>query len=316
MKKITLLFISLFTLSFFCFSQEVEVKTDTLSIPLSDISLHAVLSKPAKVKNPAIALIIAGSGATDLNGNQQGVENNYIKFLAEDLNQNNIATLRFDKRGIGKSSYSDFKESDLTIDLFAQDVESILSYLKEENYNNIYVIGHSEGSLLGLIALQKNNIKGFISLAGAGNSADIILKNQLKPKLPPAFYSQVEQIVDSLKAGDIVKNVPPQLNALFRPSAQTFLISWFKYSPEELIQNIHTPIIIINGNKDIQIDLNEAKILAKASKTEVIEIDNMNHVLKTISGDMQENIQSYTNPDLEINSDLITTIVNFISPTK
>jgi len=313
MKTIILFFTSLFIFSISCFSQKVEVTTDTISIQLSDISLNAVLSQPVKVKNHTIALIIAGSGATDLNGNQKGVENNYLKFLAEDLNQNNIATLRFDKRGIGKSSYSDLKESDLSIDLYAKDVESILLYLKEKNYRNIYVIGHSEGSLLALIALQKNNIKGFISLAGAGNSADIILKNQLKPKLPPAFHSQVEQIIDSLTAGDHVENIPPQLNALFRPGIQAFLISWFKYNPAELIGNLQSRIVVINGNKDLQIDLKEAQILANASKTELIEIDNMNHVLKTINGGLQENMQSYNNPELEVSPELVNTIVNFIN---
>jgi len=313
MKTIILFFASLFIFSISCISQEVEVNNDTLKIPLSDISLHAVLSTPVKAKNPAIAIIIAGSGATDLNGNQKGVENNYLKFLAEDLNQNNIATLRFDKRGIGKSSYADFKESDLSIDLYAQDVESILLYLKEKNYRNIYVIGHSEGSLLGLLALQQKNVNGFISIAGAGQSSDIILKNQLKPKLPADLYSQVELIIDSLKTGFEVKNVPQSLYMIFRPSVQPYLISWFKYNPTELIKNINNPVLIVNGNKDIQVGMSEAYLLSEAnSKSKLVEIENMNHVLKTIQGDIQENIQSYSNPELEVNPELVNAIVNFI----
>jgi len=312
MKTITLFFASLFIFSISCVSQEVEVNTDTLKIPLSDISLHAVLSTPVKAKNPTLALIIAGSGATDLNGNQAGMENNSLKYLAEGLNQNNIATLRFDKRGIANSSYTDFNESEVTIDKYASDVISILSYLKDK-YFNIFIVGHSEGSLLGLLAMQENNVNGFVSIAGPGQSSDLILKNQLKPKLPANLYSQVEVIIDSLKAGHEVKNVPQSLYMLFRPSVQAYLISWFKYNPADLIRNIEKPILIVNGNKDIQVGMNEAHLLSEANnKSKLVEIENMNHVLKTIQGDIQENIQSYSNPDLEVNPELINTIVTFI----
>ena len=296
-------------------SQILERKVDTIKIELSDISLHAVLSSPLNVDNPPIALIIAGSGPTDLNGNQPNVQNNSLKYLSDALLDNNIATLRFDKRGIAKSSFADLDESKLTIDNYAEDVVSIISFIKAKGYTDIYVIGHSEGSLIGLIALQETGAKGFISIAGPGNAADIVLKKQLKPKLPPDYFTHVESIIDSLKNGDLVNNVSPQLYVLFRPSVQPYLISWFKYNPAELMQNINCDAIIIQSTKDIQVDKEEALILLGANKNvKMVEIENMNHILKTISGDVQENIQSYTNPDLEINTVLIKSVVNFIIP--
>jgi alpha/beta superfamily hydrolase len=290
---------------------------DTIFIQVGDLKLHTVLTSPTDDRGCPLAIIIAGSGPTDLNGNQPNMCNNSLKYLAEALVENNIATLRFDKRGVGKSKSIGLKEADLTIDRYADDLVSIINYFKGKGYSAIYVIGHSEGSLIGLIAVQKNKISGFVSIAGAGNSADEILKKQLRSKLPQVLFTQVETIIDSLKNCHLVKQVPPQFNSLFRPSVQPYLISWFKYNPTILISDLNCPLIIIQGDKDIQVDVDEANILVKASqKGKLIVISNMNHVLKTINGEVQENLASYSNPDLPINPILVKGITDFITKNK
>jgi pimeloyl-ACP methyl ester carboxylesterase len=292
--------------------------TDTILLPVDGIELHTVLSKPLNTANCPLAIIIAGSGPTDLNGNQINMQNNSLKYLSEALVENNIATLRFDKRGIAKSTFPGFNEADLSFDQYAGDVESIIRYFREKGYKNIFVIGHSEGSLLGLLAIQKTKVEGFVSVAGAGSPADEIIKKQLKPQLPPDFYSQVVLIIDSLKNKQSVKNVPPQLNALFRPSVQPYLISWFQYNPVELIGKLSCPTLIVQGDKDIQVDLEEANKLDKDLKTgKLLIVSNMNHVLKTIKGnDVQENFAAYTNPDLPVHPDLVKGIVAFINQNR
>ncbi len=285
--------------------------SDTIYINIDNAKIHTVLTKPANSK--VLAIIIAGSGPTDLNGNQTSIPNNSLLYLSDALAANNIATVRFDKRGIAGSSDRSIKESDITIYTFANDVVSITNHFKQQGFKDIYLIGHSEGSLIGLIAAQNMNIKGFISLAGAGNRADSILKKQLKPQCPPALYSQTELLLDSLKNGMTVKSYSPLLVSLFRPSVQPYLISWFRYDPAELIKNLKCPVMIVQGDKDIQVDLQESEILAKAAPTgKYLIIKDMNHVLKTIAGDMQENIASYTNPALPVNDELVKNIVEFI----
>jgi alpha/beta superfamily hydrolase len=290
---------------------------DTIFIPVGDIKLHAILTSLSADRGCPLAIIIAGSGPTDLNGNQPNMYNNSLRYMSEALVENNIATLRFDKRGVGKSKSVGLKEADLTIDRYADDLVSIINYFKGKDYSAIYVIGHSEGSLIGLIAIQKIKISGFVSIAGAGNSADEILKKQLRPKLPPVLFTQVETIIDSLKNSNLIKQVPPQFNSLFRPSVQPYLISWFKYSPTILISDLNCPGIIIQGDKDIQVDLEEANKLVKASNNgELLVISNMNHVLKTINGNVQENLASYSNPDLPISPTLVKGITDFIMKYK
>lgn len=287
---------------------------DTSFVQVGNARIHTVLSSPDKALNPPLAIIIAGSGPTDLNGNQPKTKNNSLKYLSDALVKNDIATLRFDKRGVAKSIYPGISESDLSIDTYANDLTALINDSKQKGFADIYIIGHSQGSLIGLISAQKITISGFISLCGAGNSADVLLKKQLQPKLPPAFYSQVEPIIDSLKNGDTVNAVPPQLNSLFRPSVQPFLISWFKYTPSELIANLQCQTLVIHGEKDIQVDLQEANLLKMAApKSELIVVNQMNHILKNIDGDMQENIASYSNPDLPVDVELINNIVEFIN---
>ncbi len=287
---------------------------DTIYVQVDGVNLHTVLSSPDNDTNSPLAIIIAGSGPTDLNGNQPNMQNNSLKYLSTSLVANNIATVRFDKRGIAKSAVSNFDESELIIDLYANDVISLINHYQQKGYSDIYVVGHSEGSLIGLIAARELQIKGFISIAGAGSPADEVLKNQLKPKLPPAYFSQVETIIDSLKNGYKVNNTPPEFNSLFRASVQPYLISWFRYKPTELIGNLDCPVLIVQGDKDLQVNLEEAKKLQQASVNgELLIVSNMNHVLKSISGDTQENVASYMNPDLPINSELVTGIAEFIN---
>ncbi len=303
------LIIALFLLSVLTAQSQI---TDTLFIENDNVKIHTVLTKPNNVDTSKLAIIIAGSGPTDLNGNQPNMKSNCLLYLSDNLVKNGIATVRFDKRAIAGSAYPDFDESKLTIEQYANDVSAIINHYKL-GYKDVFVIGHSEGSLIGLISLQNTSVNGFVSIAGVGNTADELLKEQLSSKLPAAYFAQVEVIIDSLKSGYTVSNTPPQLASLFRPSVQPYLISWFKYAPAELIKTINCKSLIMNGTKDIQVKEKEAeKLYASASNSQLVIVENMNHIIKTISGDMQENIASYTNPNLPINSELTNTIVEFI----
>ena len=127
------------------------------------------------------------------------------------------------------------------------------------------------------------------------------------------MYSEAESIIDSLKNGHLVKNVSSQMNILFRPSVQPYMISWFRHDPAEYVKKLKSSLLIIQAEKDIQVDMEEATILRNASpKSQFYVVKDMNHVLKTVSGDIQENVASYTNPDIPVSHELVTAIVNFI----
>ena len=114
-----------------------------------------------------LAIIIAGSGPTDRNGNNpMGVAANSYKMIADELDAQNIATFRYDKRGIGKSAINNMNEGDLVFDDYIKDAVKIFDYMKDSlGFKNIYFIGHSEGSLIGMVASQRVPVKGFISIS-------------------------------------------------------------------------------------------------------------------------------------------------------
>lgn len=291
-----------------------NINRDTFYVKAPGARIHSVLSKPVNTKNNVLAIIIPGSGPTDLNGNQPKMKNNSLLFLSDALVRNNIATVRYDKRGIAGSSSKDIDESKMSIESGSEDLIGLIDFYRKMGFDKIYLIGHSEGSLLGLIAAQQRNLAGLVSVCGAGNSADKLLKKQLQPKLPQPLFKESEDIIDSLKEGKIVKNISEHLKLLFRPSVQPYLISWFKYDPSNLAANLKVPLLIIHGDKDIQIDVAESAILHNASPDcKYVIIKNMNHIFKTINGDLNENVSSYTNPDLQINEEFSRTVVNFIN---
>jgi pimeloyl-ACP methyl ester carboxylesterase len=291
---------------------EIVLKTST-----GDIS--GTLTIPNNLKVSPIALIIAGSGPTDRDCNSHlGVQTNAYKMLAEQLANNGISSLRFDKRGIGKSQIAMASESELRFETYINDVVSWISLLKRDNrFSKIILIGHSEGSLIGIIAAQQTDIAGFISLAGVGRTADKILKEQLKSQLTMNLLQESNKILDSLKAGKTVSDINPDLAAIYRPSVQPYMISWIKYDPAQEIGRLTIPVLIVQGSTDFQVKINDAKMLS-ASKPDakLIIIENMNHVLKESDSDYKNNIATYMNPNLPLKSGLIEEIVSFIKSQK
>jgi fermentation-respiration switch protein FrsA (DUF1100 family) len=124
-------------------------------------------------------------------------------------------------------------------------------------------------------------------------------------------------IIDTLMKGKVVDSVPDILMSIFKPSGQPFIMSWFKYNPCEEIQKLQIPILIIQGINDIQVGVEDARMLAKANQRAKIElISNMNHLLKIVIGDRNENLATYSNPDLPISQELISKINLFITNEK
>ena len=152
----------------------------------------------------------------------------------------------------------------------------------------------------------------FISIAGAGKSIDKILKDQLK-SLPTNLLKESNKILDSLKVGKTFSDVDPNLNTVFRPSVQPYLISWIKYDPAVEIAELDIPILIIQGNTDLQVSVSDAQLLHKAKPdAELVIIDQMNHVLKASTANLQENKATYSNPKLPLKKELTDKIIAFI----
>ena len=143
----------------------------------------------------------------------------------------------------------------------------------------------------------------------------IILNSKLSALAQPEFIQKISgTILDSLETGKIVAEVPPMLYALFRPSVQPYLISWFAVNPQEEIQKLKIPVLIIQGTQDIQVGTKEAELLhnAKPDASKIL-INGMNHILKPAGLERSKNIATYNDPNIAIDSQLIIEISHFIN---
>ncbi|MEA2341920.1 MAG: uncharacterized protein QOF63_89 [Thermoanaerobaculia bacterium] len=282
-----------------------------------DKTLHSTLLLPKDTTKPMpIVLLISGSGPTDRNGNSPMLKgkNNSLLMLAEGLASNGIASLRYDKRGVGESASAMVAEADLRFDTYVDDALSWCEqFRKDKRFTAVIIAGHSEGSLIGMLAAKRCNADGFVSISGAGRAAADILRTQLAGKLPPELATQSDAILKNLEAGKTTENPPPQLDAIYRPSVQPYMISWFRYDPAKWIAALTVPVLIVQGTTDLQVTVDDAKLLAAANpKAKLLLIEGMNHVLKEVPDDRDKQIASYSNPDLRLAPEFLVSVVDFV----
>jgi uncharacterized protein len=260
-----------------------------------------------------VALIISGSGPTDRNGNSIFTKNNSLQMLARELANMGIASVRYDKRGVVESAKLVKSETDLRFEDYINDAVAWIQLLKkDERFSTIIIIGHSEGSLIGMVAAARAGADKFVSLAGTGRPIDQILKEQLKTA-SAELYNLAVPVIDSLKQGLLVKVIDKKLLAIFRPSVQPYMISWFKYDPQVEIKKLKIPVLILQGSNDIQVPVDDANKLAAAlPAAQLLVIEHMNHILKKIEGDRDANAATYIEPMRPLAPGLVEAVTKFV----
>jgi pimeloyl-ACP methyl ester carboxylesterase len=286
----------------------------TLDTPTGQLA--GTLELPAGADKPRVALLIAGSGPTDRDGNSSMIpgRNDSLKLLAAGLADAGIATVRYDKRGIGGSHAAGSAESALRFEMFVDDAAAWIARLKADpRFASVAVIGHSEGSLIGMLAARQADAAAFVSIAGIADGASTLMRKQLEGKLPPELEKESERILVSLESGVVVDPVPPALATLFRPSVQPYLISWFKYVPAQRIAELTMPVLVVQGNTDIQVDVVQANRLHGARPGAKLEIiPGMNHVFKHVRAVPELQVASYGDPSLPVSPLLVKSIADFL----
>ncbi|MCB0389022.1 MAG: alpha/beta hydrolase [Winogradskyella sp.] len=290
-------------------SQENNFNTEDVSV---NSFIDGTLLTPNDINNPPLAIIIGDSGPTDRNGNQNFQKNNILKKLAEGLTNQGIATFRYDKR-IVKQIRKGRVDKNIGFNDFVSDAISIVNHFKEKNtFKELYIIGHGQGSLVGMLA-SKENVSGFVSIAGSAKPIDQVILEQIKLTVP-GLEDASKVAFEKLKAGETTANYPPALESIFSKENQAFMSSWMQYNPQEHIAELQIPVLIINGTKDLQVPVAEAQLLKNnAQNGNLLLIENMNHVMFPILGDDLENSKSYNESFRKLSPELIPAITDFIN---
>ena len=299
------------------------------AVPAKDPSTDSQVELPGPLKGTllkpegkilATALILPGSGPTNRDGeNPLGVSASTYRLLAEGLAGKGVATLRMDKRGMFASAPAAADPNRVFIADLAADANAWAAKAKAETgVSCVWLIGHSEGALVALVAAQTGkDLCGIVLISGPGRPLGEVLRQQLEanpanaPILPPALKA-----LDELEAGrraDVSPLHPALAQGLFNPVVQDFLIAAFRYDPVALVRSYKGPVLVVQGTTDIQVSLEDAQLLTGARKgVAFAEIIGANHVLKTAPMDRAANIATYSDPALPLAPGVIDPIASFL----
>jgi uncharacterized protein len=290
---------------------EREVSIDGGHAPLRGTLLTPDGARPG----PAV-LLIAGSGPTDRDGNSSvaSVRPASLKLLAEGLAAHGVASLRYDKRGLGGSAGAMVAEHDLRFTTYVDDAVAWARFLKNQpGVTCVILAGHSEGALIAPMAALQVKTCGVISIDGMGRPLGVVLRGQLAAAgLPADQLAEADHIISELEHGREVPGRPPT-DPLSRPSIQPYLISQLTIDPVAALKAAPAPVLIIQGETDIQVPVSDARLLAAGRPDATVAIiPGMNHVLKLAPIDRAANIAAYADPDRPLAPGLMDAIDAFV----
>jgi len=275
-------------------------------------NIDAVLTSPADAERPPVALLIAGSGSTDHDGNGPQVKPATLKKLAEQLVARKIASLRYDKRGAGGWKPEFGRPEDFRFKDYVDDAAMLVTYLRGTGkFSRLVVAGHSEGGLVAILAARREPVDRLILLATAARRQGDLLKAQLERKqIPPDMLAPILQAIDNIMAGQIVD--PPPRGLAIAPSMQPGIASAFNEDPIDPLKLIDKPILIVGGGRDRQVARLDFIALATAAPlAKTLWLADMNHVLVDVT-DQEDDLAAYNQPDRALNANMIDSVARFI----
>ena len=275
-------------------------------------AIDAVLTVPPGVDHPPVALLIAGSGTTDHDGNGPQVKPGTLKKLSEQLVARKIATLRYDKRGAGGWKPEFGKPEDFRFKDFVDDSVALVNYLRGSGkFSKVVVIGHSEGGLVGILTARRVPVDRLVLLTTAARKQGELVKSQLEKTIPPDVYAPIAKAIDTIMAGQIVDPPPPGLG--IAPAMQPGIASAFNEDPIEPLRKITEPTLIIGGGRDRQVARVDFAALSAASPVaKTLWLPDMNHVLVDVS-DEADDIKAYNDAARPLDPAMIDAVANFVT---
>jgi pimeloyl-ACP methyl ester carboxylesterase len=274
-------------------------------------NIDAVLTMPDGVDRPPVALLIAGSGSTDHDGNGPQAKPATLKKLSEQLAARKIATLRYDKRGAGGWKPEFGKPEDFRFKDFVDDAAALVNYLRSSGkFSRLVVIGHSEGGLVAILTARKVPVDRLVLLVTAARRQGDLVKAQLERKqIPPDVLDPILKAIDSIMAGQIVD--PPPKGLAIAPSMQPSLASAFVEDPVDPLKSIDRPTLIVGGGHDLQVARLDFMALAAASPlAKTLWLPDMNHVLVDV-GDDDDNFAAYNQPERALDATMVDAVAAF-----
>ena len=274
-------------------------------------AIDAVLTVPSDVERPPVALLIAGSGTTDHDGNGPQIKPATLKKLSEQLAARKIATLRYDKRGAGGWKPEFGRPEDFRFRDYVDDAVALVNYLRDGGkFSKVILVGHSEGGLVAILTARRVPVDRLVLLATAARRQGDLLKAQLEKTLAPEMFQPIAKAIDDIMAGQIVD--PPPAGLSIPPPMQPGIASAFIEDPIVPLKLIEVPTLIAAGGRDRQLArLDFAALAAASPAAKTLWLADMNHVLVDVA-DEADDLAAYNQPERALDPDLIDSVAAFV----
>lgn len=310
-----LLAVFLFASSAAALAATPDIARGPIELQTAQGTLYGSLLVPRADRPVPVVLMISGSGPTDRDGNNpEAGRNDSLKKLALLLAQNNIASVRYDKRGVATGRKATPDERDLGVTGYVDDAVAWSALLKRDpRFGPLVILGHSEGALIATLAAQRAGANAVVSLSGSGRPLGEVLREQIGERLPAELQPRSYQLIERLEAGQFDPDVPQPLQVLFRPSVQPYLISLLRQDPAQAFAALKIPALIVQGSHDIQVGVGDAQALQRAKPdAQLAIIPGMNHVLRIVPMDLPSQLKSYRDHNRPLAAELGRVVVPFI----
>lgn len=243
-------------------------------------------------------LLVPGSGRVDRNENAKKLPIDAFREIATDLANQGIASLRYDKRGVGESQ-GDFWSTGFYDNVAdAATALHVLQFNEHIQPEHVFILGHSEGAVIATrLAATGADVAGVILLAGTARSGEDDL------------LWQGEQVAMSMRGLngflirtlhiDVQKAQRKQLEKIKRSTKDWYRMQliakvnakWMRefltYNPAEDLPKIQAPVLAITGSKDIQVNPSDLQRMAGLIKSEFEwhEVPDVTHLLRAEAGE-------------------------------
>ncbi|TFG84361.1 MAG: hypothetical protein E4H20_03410 [Spirochaetales bacterium] len=265
---------------------------------------------------PPLLILHAGLGAADRDGNNYNIpgKNDALKQLSQSLARVGVATYRYDKRGSGQSTWLVGHERELSFEAWIRDLVSIVErFSVDSRFSSVWVLGMNDGATVAAAAAGLSSPSGLI-VACTSASGPLDSFRRAVSDAPEEFRVEGEAIIASLLAGRTVDEPSGFYSTAFRPSFQPYLIEAFRHDPETELAAYKGAILIAQGDLDLQVTMEDFAALGQsAPKAVAIIVPRMNHVLKEVPADVEENLAAFSDPSYPVSETLVGAIGYFIT---
>jgi alpha/beta superfamily hydrolase len=296
-----------------------------VSIPIGDMSLAGTLATPDGEGPFPAALLVAGSGPLDRDGNHKRLPLALSKDLAMILNEAGSASLRFDKRGVGESN-GDYLSTGFYDEL--ADATSALKWLiSQPTITRVVPVGHSAGALYaGEMSAAGNAPSGAVLLAyptSTGEETLIWQASEIGESVPrwvkvllKTFRTSIEK--QQSKALTKLKNTSKDV---VRIQGQRVNAKWMReflaYDPKPVLRSTTSPLIAITGSKDVQVnpaDIDTIEAITGDHATAVL-VNDVDHILRTETAPVSNPKKYKKQITQPIDSRVVDTVVRWLAST-